>query len=172
MHPAITPLARILRLNTDLVLNCLAGMDDAAASQRVAAGGNSVGFLVAHLIDSRHFIAGLLGAPLPNPVGEALADARSQDEVATLPSLAALTDGWERVSAHLAVEVERLDTPALARTTTQRFPGSDGTLLGALAFLVQHETYHLGQIALLRRQLGFPAMSYAAAPREPGRAGA
>jgi uncharacterized damage-inducible protein DinB len=33
--------------------------------------------------------------------------------------------------------------------------------LGLVAFLVQHDSYHLGQVAFLRRQLGHPAMSYA-----------
>jgi uncharacterized damage-inducible protein DinB len=54
----------------------------------------------------------------------------------------------------------------------QALPGADGTVLGALAFLAQHESYHVGQVALLRRQLGLPAMSYALRPREPGRLGA
>jgi uncharacterized damage-inducible protein DinB len=30
-----------------------------------------------------------------------------------------------------------------------------------IAFLVQHDSYHLGQVAFLRRQLGKPPMSYA-----------
>jgi len=32
--------------------------------------------------------------------------------------------------------------------------------MGGIAFAVQHESYHLGQIALLRRALGHPPMSY------------
>jgi uncharacterized damage-inducible protein DinB len=171
MHPSVAPLARILRLNTELVLNCVAALDDPAAARRVM-GTNSMAFMVAHLTDSRHSIANLLDAPLPNPLAAALAGARSEAEVAALPALSALTEAWERVSAHLAVQIERLDTPVLARAVTQRFPGGDGTLLGALAFLVQHDTYHLGQLALLRRQLGYPPMSYAHPPREPGRMGA
>ena len=172
MHPAVTSLAAILRLNTELLLNCLAGLDDAVATHRVTRGTNSIAFLVAHLTDSRHFMATLIGAPLSSPLTELLAGARSLDDLATLPSLATLIEEWERIAAHLAVQVERLDTPALAAAIPQRFPGGDGTLLGAIAFLVQHESYHLGQVALLRRQLGYPAMSYAMRPREPGRAGA
>ena len=30
-----------------------------------------------------------------------------------------------------------------------------------IAFLAQHDSYHLGQMGFLRRQLGKPAMSYA-----------
>jgi hypothetical protein len=36
----------------------------------------------------------------------------------------------------------------------------DRTLLGALAFLAQHESYHVGQLALLRKYAGLPAMRY------------
>jgi hypothetical protein len=172
MHPAVTPLAAILRLNTELLLNCLVGLDDATANRRVTPGTNNILFLMAHLTDSRHYLATLIGAPLPNPLAELLAGARSLDDLATLPTLATLIEGWERIAAHLAVQIERLDTPALAGSTPARIPGGDGTVLGALAFLVQHDSYHLGQLALLRRQLGYPAMSYAIRPREPGRAGA
>ncbi len=33
--------------------------------------------------------------------------------------------------------------------------------LGLSAFLMQHHSYHIGQMAFLRRQLGKPAMVYA-----------
>jgi uncharacterized damage-inducible protein DinB len=33
-------------------------------------------------------------------------------------------------------------------------------VLGALTFLVQHDSYHLGQLSLLRKWAGLPAMRY------------
>jgi uncharacterized damage-inducible protein DinB len=36
--------------------------------------------------------------------------------------------------------------------------------LGLIAFLAQHDSYHLGQLAFLRWQLGHPAMSYTRGP--------
>jgi len=171
MHPAVTAPAAIFRLNTELLLNCLSGVDEAGGARRLTPDTNSIAFLAAHLIESRHFIAQQLGAPLESTLPPALARARSLDEAGPLPPLASLIAAWERIAAHLAVQVERLDTPALARSAA-RFPGSDGTLLGALAFLAQHESYHIGQIALLRRQLGLPAMRYEVRAREPGRKGA
>jgi len=171
MHPSVTPLAAIFRLNTELLLNCLAGIDAERAERRLTPQSNSLGFLVAHLVDARHFMTGVVGAPLPSPLPPALAKARSLDDAGPLPALDTLIRAWEAVSAHLAVELERLDTPGLARSA-QALPGADGTVLGALAFLAQHDSYHVGQVALLRRQLGLPAMSYALRPREPGRLGA
>jgi uncharacterized damage-inducible protein DinB len=171
VHPSVVPLAAVLRLNTQLLLNCLAGMADADARRQPGEQGNHFAFIVAHLVDTRHFIANLLGAPLPNPLEPLLANARKLADVPELPPLGTLEAAWEAVSAHLAVVIERLDTAQLAQVS-RAFPGSDGTLLGNLAFLVQHDSYHIGQLGLLRRQLGYPSMSYAIKPREPGRRGA
>jgi uncharacterized damage-inducible protein DinB len=171
MHPAVRPLAAIFRLNTELLLNCLEGLDDAAAQRRGTSGTNSIAFLVVHLTESRHFVASILGAPLPSPFPPAVTRARSLEDAGVLPPLEQLKQFWEAIAAHLAVELERLDTPKLA-AQAQPLPGSDATVLGGLAFLAQHESYHLGQIGLLRRQHGLSAMSYALRPREPGRRGA
>ena len=171
MHPSIAPLAAIFRLNTELVLNCMEDLDEELANLRGAPPINSIAFLAAHLTETRHFMAGLLGAPLASPFSEAFGRARSLDEAGPLPPLASLKDFWERISAHLAVAIERLDTAQLAQPA-QKLPGSDGTLLGGLAFLAQHDSYHLGQIALLRRQHDLTAMHYRLRPREPGRRGA
>ena len=54
-----------------------------------------------------------------------------------------------------AASAEELETAVDAR-----FPGVDRTRLGALTFLVQHDSYHIGQLALLRKPAGLPAMSY------------
>ena len=34
------------------------------------------------------------------------------------------------------------------------------TTLGMLTFLVQHDSYHIGQLSLLRKYAGMPAMQY------------
>ena len=34
-------------------------------------------------------------------------------------------------------------------------------ILGMLVFLVQHDSYHIGQLSLLRKYAGLAAMSYA-----------
>jgi uncharacterized damage-inducible protein DinB len=33
--------------------------------------------------------------------------------------------------------------------------------MNLLAFFVQHDSYHIGQLALLRKHVGLPAMQYA-----------
>ena len=166
MHPSVAPLAAIFDLNTDLLINCLDGLSDEDARRRMAGGGNSVTFLAAHLIDTRHFLTARLGRPLANPLAPLLAQAKSIDDIQAWPSLERLRAGWITIAEHLGTALEGLSSDELAKENVHRFPLSDSTALGFLAFLAQHDSYHVGQVAFLRRQLGLEAMAYT---RGPGR---
>jgi uncharacterized damage-inducible protein DinB len=172
MEPKVAPLAALYDLNTDLLLNCLDGLSDAEAQRRLAAGGNSVTFLAGHLIDSRHFLVSRLGRPLPNPVAHYLADVRSIEEIRESPSLDEIRLAWTAVSAHLQEVLGELGAAELEQPNVHRFPLDDSSRLGLIAYLVQHDSYHLGQVAFLRRQLGKPPMSYARHPKSTSAAGA
>ena len=160
MDARVTPLATILDLNTDLLLNAIEGLSETEAQHRLAAGGNSVAFLAAHVTDSRHFLASRLGRPLANPLALYLADAKSIDEIRSWATLDQVRAAWVSISAHLQTVLESLTSEELERSGEHRFPIPDTTPLGLIAFLTQHDSYHIGQIGFLRRQLGKPAMTY------------
>jgi uncharacterized damage-inducible protein DinB len=160
MEPQVAPLHAILELNTDLLLNCLDGLSDEEALQRLAGGGNTVAFLAAHLTDTRHFLARRLGHPLANPLSRYLAEASSIDDIVEWPTVAEQRDWWRAVSRHLCAVVAARTPEELRRANVHRFPMEDSTELGLIAFLVQHDSYHIGQVGFLRRQLGKTAMTY------------
>jgi uncharacterized damage-inducible protein DinB len=160
METAVASLAAILELNTDLLMNCLEGVTEAEAQERLAAGGNSVLFLAAHLTDSRHFLAARLDRPLDSPIGSYLAKARGIDDIHAWPALAEVRSAWLAVSGHLLAALDSLSSEELAKPNAHRFPISDSSRLGMIAFLTQHDSYHVGQLAFLRRQLGKAAMAY------------
>jgi uncharacterized damage-inducible protein DinB len=161
MEPRVAPLAAVFDLNTDLLLNCLDGLSQAEAQRRLDGGGNSVIFLAAHLADTRHFLLGRLGPPLPNPLSRYLADAQRIEDIGEWPTLDEVRRAWLAVSAQLSEVLDRLDPETLEKPGAHRFPIPDTTPLGMLAFLAQHDSYHVGQAAFIRRQLGKPAMTYA-----------
>jgi uncharacterized damage-inducible protein DinB len=161
MNSQLAPLAAIFDLNTDLLLNCIGDLSDAEARRCLDGGGNNVAFLAAHLTDTRHFLVERLGNSLANPLAPYLADARSIADIREWPTLEEIRTGWLSVSRHLREILERMTEAELSESNVHRFPLGDSTRLGLIAFLVQHDSYHLGQIAFLRRQLGKPAMSYA-----------
>ena len=170
MEPRLAPLAAILDLNTDLLLNCLDGLSDAEGRERLLGGGNTVTFLAAHLTDTRHFLAARIGHPLDNPIARYLDGARRFEEVREWPALDEIRAAWRRIAVHLQSALATLTESDLRRPNVHRFPLGDTTQLGMVAFLVQHDTYHLGQVAFLRRQLGRPAMAHTR-PRGPDHAG-
>jgi hypothetical protein len=87
MDARLAPLATILDLNTDLLLNALDGVSEGESA--------------AHLTDSRHFLASRLGQPLPNPLARYLADAKSIDEIRSWATLDQVRAAWVSISAHL-----------------------------------------------------------------------
>jgi uncharacterized damage-inducible protein DinB len=160
MDQRVAPLAAIFDLNTDLLLNCLDGLSQAEAQRRLDGGGNSIIFLAAHLADTRHFLLGRLGQPLANPLSRYLADAQSIEDIGEWPALEDVRRAWLAVSARLGEVLSELDAETIERPGAHRFPVPDPTPLGMLAFLAQHDSYHVGQAAFIRRQLGKPAMTY------------
>ena len=161
MDPRVAPLAGILRLNTRLLRNCLDGLTDEQAGLRPTTGINSAAFVAAHVADSRYFALRILGAAAPSPLARYLDGARSIDDVAELPPLSEVESAWTVAAHALRDRLDALAAADLDAPFTGRLPIADRTVLGALAFLVQHESYHLGQLALLRKFAGLPAMSYA-----------
>jgi hypothetical protein len=87
MVPRLESVCAILALNTRLLRNCLAGVDDTLANSRLTPNSNSLAFLGAHLSDSRHFLCSKLGRPLENPLQGVLEKGRTLDEVGPLPPL-------------------------------------------------------------------------------------
>jgi hypothetical protein len=155
------PVVEIYRLNTDLLMNCLSGVSGADGTRRVLLGTNSMAFLTAHVIDARYFALTLIGCSIPNPLTDVLGSIQSIEEVQQMPGLDELRGFWIDVSKHLDGRLETVSAELLQAASPQEFPVSDRSVLGALAFLAQHESYHLGQLAFIRKGLGYPAMAYA-----------
>lgn len=160
MHPSLAPLHAILDLNTRLLKNCFADVSDQIAGRIVAERTNTMIFIAVHCLDARVFMTEIAGAPVTHPFPH-IASARRVEDIESYPSVNELHRCWIDVSYGLCRAVETLAQDALQSSSPQRFPIGDQSRLGALSFLVQHESYHIGQLSLLRRIHGFASMSYA-----------
>lgn len=160
MSPRAAPFGALLRLNTLLLLNCFDQVTEEQAGQRVVPQVNSMAFLCAHLIDTRHELLEIIGGTAENPVRSHLGNARSIDDVVSLPALTYLIDAWRGVGSAIDGRLALMSDSDLDAPSGRRFPGGGASTLGALAFLVQHDSYHIGQLAMLRRVHGVPAMRY------------
>lgn len=160
MDARVEAVKRTLDLNTRLLLNALEGIDDEAARRRFE-GTNHVAFLACHLVDARHYLARALGLPGESPFKDILEGAKGIDDVKEFPGLEEIRAAWRDVSASLSSRVASMPGADLDKPAPYAFPIEGGeSVLGCLTFLVQHDSYHLGQVAFLRRALGLPAMAY------------
>ena len=159
MDARVVALADVLRLNTKLFRNCLDGLTDEQAAVRPSGDTNSAAFIAAHLTDSRYFILKVLGDARPSPLGRYLDAAKSIDDVKQCPPLTETQAAWTAASHAIRDRLAALTAADLDASVTMRLPATQ-TVLGVLTFLVQHDSYHLGQLALLRKYAGLPAMAY------------
>lgn len=122
---------------------------------------NHATWIAAHIAQSRADLAGLLGEPVADSPLEAFRDAVDDDT--PLPDLDAIVDTFRRAKEALYRGLRRATPESLAAPAPFPVPIADPTLGGTVDFLLSHEAYHIGQLSLLRRTLGHPAMEYAAA---------
>lgn len=162
MDSRMVPMHAMLRLHTRLFLNCFDEVSDETARLRPNEDTSSMAYLGLHMHDARHYLARFIGAEQANPFGQITAAAKSIDEIEIYPSLAEMRTAWLEVTAALDSEFREIDADSLSQPPAAvefEFPFEDKTLLGGIGFLLHHEAYHIGQLALLRRIHRLPAMS-------------
>jgi uncharacterized damage-inducible protein DinB len=160
MHPLIISAGAVLELNGALFLNALDGLDDATARQPHGESRRRVDHIAAHLLDARGSLGTLIGVEVRHGLATVLSDATSFDALGDRAPVSAVRTAWAELSQAIARKLEGLETAALDAPASHHFPIRDRTLRGAITFLLHHESYHIGQLGLLRRELGLPAVQY------------
>jgi uncharacterized damage-inducible protein DinB len=163
MDPRIAPLTNILRMNTRLFRYCLEGVTDEMAASRPSSSTNSAAFVACHLTEARFSLLQMIGGTEKSPIATYLENARGIDEVKRFPSLAEIQNAWTTASHALRDRLAAMTPAQLDASIACPFPLPipDPTALSLLTFFVQHDSYHIGQLALLRKHAGLPAMQYA-----------
>jgi len=160
MLDVLKPLAIQFELNGRQLLNAIEDMPADVWLRRLGERSNHPAFLALHLLDARCFLLGLLGAPAPHGFEDVGKDATRLEDIPVFPSSAEIAEVWRRVSEDLPSVLEAVGNEQLAAMAPHDFPVGDSTVLGAIAFLAQHEAYHLGQLGLIRRAGGMAPLPY------------
>jgi uncharacterized damage-inducible protein DinB len=124
-------------------------------------GGSSIAFLVGHLVTGRHTVltcAGHEGIE-PPPWLDRFGGSSASTDGADYPPLGELAEVWNSLGPRFDDALAALDEEALAGP-----PGRDGlplpepNLRGLVTFMAFHESYHVGQVGLLRTQFGYSSI--------------
>ncbi|MCJ8164245.1 DinB family protein [Pontibacter sp. E15-1] len=161
MANAIHQSELILNMNSRLFLNSLEGVTEEQATERISDHNNPLIWLATHTVWARYNMSMLLGKPAEhNPYDGKFDNFRPYDAAEDYPSLAEVNAEWQKATALLAEALQSASEAHLAADCPIKSPIGDFTNAGTFAFLVQHESYDIGQMAFLKKYLTKEAMKY------------
>ena len=151
----------ILNLNTRLFNNSLEGVTEEQANVRISEHNNSLIWLTTHTVWGRYLICSALGKPpAKNPYDGMFENFKPFDPKDKYPTLAELKTEWTKASELLKEALDSVTEEQLSAKGPFPVPVDDSTNGGACAFFVQHESFSIGQMALLKKYFTKEAMQY------------
>lgn len=160
MSKSIHQLEIIFNLNDRLFINALDGITEDQAKERITGHVNPVNWIAAHTVWARYNALMFLGAPARNPYNHLFENFKGYDSSLIYPSLAEIKGEWRKVSGLFKDAMATVSEEQLAADAPIKNPGGDFSNGGTVAFFAQHESYDIGQMALLKKFHTKEAMSY------------
>jgi len=145
-------------LHTDYFPRAIEGISDDDAHQRLGTAANHVAWLAGSMVESRFMAARNLGLDMQQQAHELFKDFQGIQNELRYPPLPQYLDDWKRVSPALCEKISGADADWLGER--KDMGGWQASNLDLIHFSTYREANMIGQIALWRRLLGYPAMSY------------
>jgi uncharacterized damage-inducible protein DinB len=158
--PVACALVAQFDLHTRLFNNVLDGLSDLEANSRPSRSTNNIKWLAGHLTSTRFSLKDVAEIEEKDPYATLFGHGQHLQENIDYPSIDRIRELWNDISDKISAGLSRMPEEVLNGPAPARVPIGDDTFEGMLAFLMHHEAYHIGQMALLRKQLGRPAMKF------------
>jgi hypothetical protein len=151
----------MLNMNTRLFNNSLEGVTETQSTERISDHNNSLIWLATHTVWGRYLICSVLGKPAAkNPYDGMFENFKPFDPKDKYPTLEEVKAEWTNSSELLKEAFGTVTEEHLKSEGPFKNPIGDFTNGGTLAFLVQHESFDIGQMALLKKYFTKEAMKY------------
>ncbi len=160
MDPSLKALHEILKINERLFINSLDGVDEDTAKKRIKSKLNSIIYVTCHLLDARYYIAGFIGINDICPYKELFDKANDINDLKEYPPLEGIKASWKNISTKINARMMVLSEANLAVEAPVKLPVEDNSLMGTMAFIAEHEAYHIGQIGFIRKYFGIESVKY------------
>src|SRR3954453_19609536 len=155
----VEPLALIFKLNNALVARSLDGMSDEDLWRQLTGSGNPIAWLLGHLTETRAGLLGEMGAPIDYGWSRTFQRGSAFQDRAGYPTGAAIETAWKATHSGMRDAFENVTGAQLPAPVTRRpVPGVE-KLEDLIAFCGFHESYHVGQIGFIRKQLGHSSIA-------------
>jgi uncharacterized damage-inducible protein DinB len=118
-------------------------------------GANPAIWTLGHLLGGRRHVAREMGFDVPVVETDRHFDmGTNPDDVPADLDPAAMLAEYQDFHGEFKAQLEAMDVATLNEPVENEYPRQPKTRAGALQFMLMHEAYHLGQLGMLRVQLG------------------
>jgi uncharacterized damage-inducible protein DinB len=147
-------IAGIFKTNTDLFKRTIQGVPPDQLFARPGDDSNHLLWIAGHVVVHRALVLKILGQEWSAPWEGLFARGSKLTAPEQYPAIEDIMQAWDEVSGRLSASLGSAAQEVLAQPVSQGRT-LDGKVSGKIAFLSLHETYHVGQMAYLRKWLGF-----------------
>jgi hypothetical protein len=157
-HPSVAPLAFILAINDALVERSFQDVPDGDLWKRPTPQSNPMLWIFGHMVNTRAGLLRLVGGQADLGWGDVFNRGAEVAGTSGYPARERIIDVSHDVNAKLYAALATLSDADLAKPATRPFTPEVKTLGDQIAFLTMHDTYHVGQLAYVRKALGLPGV--------------
>lgn len=148
-------LAGSFRFNAGIFDKAVEGIAPESWLLKPGAKSNHLLWIAGHLVWCRKMVLRMLGSECPRPWEKLFARGAKPVAPEEYPKPEEVLAAWSEVSKKLDEALDGVSPDLLAQSAPPQGPSFDGRISGSIAFLSAHESYHIGQMAYLRKWLGY-----------------
>ena len=152
------PVAVIFAFNDSFVIQALEGLTQEEMWRAPTTHNNPLLWVAGHVVQTRALVLGMLGQRVDTGWGNLFDRGAKIDNAQQYPSGPEVAKVMREVSSRLHTALAGLDPENLSRPASLGIPGIN-TLSDELAFFALHDSYHVGQLAYIRKALGYPGLA-------------
>src|SRR5262245_43596924 len=155
----LQPLALIFKLNNNLIARSLEGLSDEDVWRQPSGSGNPIGWILGHLTETRAGMLTEMGTAFDCGWSRAFQRGSMLQDRSGYPARAAIEAAWKATHGAMRDAFANVAADQLTRPVSRRpVPGVE-TLADLIAFCGFHESYHVGQVGFIRKQLGHTSIA-------------
>jgi len=150
-----SPVDKIYLTNEMMFKKALEGLSIEQLFYRPTETNTPMLWIAGHIPETRTSVLKLMGEEFETGWGDLFKRGHILKDAAGYPTISEIFATLDELSARLHARLTSLSDEQLSSAAVgPKFPNSN-TLLEQIGFLAWHESYHVGQLAYIRRSLGF-----------------
>lgn len=157
-NTAAAPIALIFAFNDSFVPQALEGLTDEELWRPLTTSNNPLLWVAGHIVQTRAMVLQMLGEQADTGWGTLFDRGAKIGDPKDYPSGPEIARVMGEISPRLHGALAALQDEELSRPACLSIPGLK-TLTDELAFFALHDAYHVGQLAYVRKGLGYPGLA-------------